>query len=95
MERQSEALEEATRRLKRRIGNRGFSTASGRSSRREILRDGPNMCMVDQDGGGMSACSAHSNHDLQKRCPFYEKAEHANRCMELKFDEFCGCVKAQ
>ena len=42
----------------------------------------------------MSICTA----DCQKQqtdCSFYEKSQHANRCMYFIFDEYCDSLKAQ
>ena len=49
-----------------------------------------NLCKSDQ----MSVCMANSNLE-QQNCSFYEKSQHASRCMYFVFDEYCDCLKAQ
>ena len=44
--------------------------------------------------GMMATCSAE-NSEEQKGCEFYEEASTRDRCMYLKFDEYCDCLKAQ
>ena len=49
-----------------------------------------NFCKQEQ----MSICTA----DCQKQqidCSFYEKSQHANRCMYFIFDEYCDSLNAQ
>jgi len=46
------------------------------------------------DVGLMHVCAECENLINQEKCHFYEKATNANRCMYLKFDEFCDCLKA-
>jgi RNA-binding protein YlmH len=49
-----------------------------------------NFCKQEE----MSICTA----DCQKQqadCSFYEKSQHANRCMYFIFDEYCDSLKAQ
>ena len=50
-----------------------------------------NFCV---DAGMMHVCDECDNPTNQEKCHFYEKATKANRCMYLKFDEFCDCLKA-
>ena len=49
-----------------------------------------NLCKSDQ----MSVCMANSNLK-QQDCSFYEKSQHASRCMYFVFDEYCDCLRAQ
>ena len=42
----------------------------------------------------MSVCTAGSV-DEQKRCRYYKKASHSDKCMFLAFDKFCDCLEAQ
>jgi len=69
-------------------------TVTGRIRRRQeetpIL-----MCRTDNNGGGMSDCIACESHNMQKRCPYYEKAQYADRCSDLVFDEYCRNTRAQ
>ena len=49
-----------------------------------------NFCRQEE----MSVCTA----DCQKQqtdCSFYEKSQHANRCMYFIFDEYCDSLQAQ
>jgi len=49
-----------------------------------------NFCKVEY----MSVCSADTS-TAQLDCRFFEKSQHANRCMYFIFDEYCDCLKAQ
>ena len=55
-----------------------------------MAHPGTNFCRQEE----MSVCTA----DCQKQqitCSFYEKSQHADRCMYFIFDEFCDSLKAQ
>jgi len=43
----------------------------------------------------MPYCAKKEEQDEQEKCSYYEKASHFNRCMYLKFDEYCDNVKAK
>ena len=49
-----------------------------------------NFCKQEQ----MSICTA-GGQKQQTDCSFYEKSQHANRCMYFMFDEYCDSLKAQ
>ena len=49
-----------------------------------------NLCKVEQ----MSICTTDTNEG-QVDCGYFEKSQHANRCMYFIFDEYCDCLKAQ
>jgi len=55
-----------------------------------LLCESKNLCKK----GLMSVCSGE-NASEQKKCTYYEKATQETRCMFLKFDEYCDCLKAQ
>jgi hypothetical protein len=42
----------------------------------------------------MTVCTANS-HEQQKRCRYYEKSSHFDRCMYFVFDRYCDCLNAQ
>jgi hypothetical protein len=44
--------------------------------------------------GQMSICTADTIRE-QGDCSFFEKSQHADRCMYYIFDEYCDCLKAQ
>jgi len=55
-----------------------------------MARPETNFCKQEE----MSVCTA----DCQKQqldCSYYEKSQHANRCMYFIFDEYCDSLKAQ
>jgi len=41
----------------------------------------------------MSVCTASA--DEQENCVYYKKSGREDRCMYLKFDEYCDCLGAQ
>lgn len=49
-----------------------------------------NFCKLGQ----MSVCTANSKKEQLNRS-FYEKSQHASRCMYFIFDEYCDCLRAQ
>jgi len=49
-----------------------------------------NFCKQEE----MSICTAGCQKQ-QIDCSFYEKSQHANRCMYFIFDEYCDSLKAQ
>jgi len=49
-----------------------------------------NFCKLGQ----MSVCMA-GNEKQQIDCSFYDKSQHANRCMYFIFEEYCDCLSAQ
>jgi len=49
-----------------------------------------NFCKQEE----MSICTA-CGRKQQIDCGFYEKSQHANRCMYFIFDEYCDSLKAQ
>ena len=49
-----------------------------------------NFCKLEH----MSVCTADTTQQ-QGDCSFFEKAQHANRCMYFIFEEYCDCLKAQ
>jgi hypothetical protein len=51
-----------------------------------------NFCFCKSDV--MSMCKAGSEGE-QRRCKFYKKSSHSDKCMYLVFDEFCECLEAQ
>jgi hypothetical protein len=49
-----------------------------------------NFCKQEE----MSICTAGGcKHQVD--CSFYEKSQHANRCMYFIFEEYCDSLKAQ
>jgi len=44
--------------------------------------------------GLMSICTAGSLKE-QKKCRFYKKSSHSDRCMYYLFDKYCDCLEAQ
>jgi hypothetical protein len=42
----------------------------------------------------MSICTA-ADESEQKRCKFYKKSSHSDKCMYFVFDEYCDCLEAQ
>ena len=49
-----------------------------------------NFCKQEE----MSVCTAACQKQ-QLDCSYYEKSQHANRCMYFIFDEYCDSLKAQ
>ena len=49
-----------------------------------------NLCKLEQ----MSICKADTTRK-QGYCIYFEKFQHAERCMYFIFDEYCDCLKAQ
>ena len=49
-----------------------------------------NFCRQEE----MSICTAGCQKQ-QIDCSYYEKSQHANRCMYFIFDEYCDSLKAQ
>lgn len=49
-----------------------------------------NFCKQEE----MSICTA-GDCKQQVDCSFYEKSQHANRCMYFIFEEYCDSLKAQ
>jgi hypothetical protein len=48
------------------------------------------------NGSGLTGCKvAEDSLDTQRKCRFFEQASYENRCMYLKFGEYCDCRKAQ
>ena len=62
------------------------------SRRQELMMDSnvSNFCRVEH----MSICTADTARE-QGDCSYFEKSQHANRCMYFIFDEYCDCLKAQ
>jgi hypothetical protein len=42
----------------------------------------------------MYGCLKKDDPDEQKKCSYHKDATKTNRCMFLKFDEFCDCLDA-
>ncbi len=42
----------------------------------------------------ISVCTA-KNVNKQKKCRYYQKSSHSDKCMYLTFDTFCDCLEAQ
>ena len=55
-----------------------------------MAHPGNNFCRQEE----MSVCTADCQKQ-QTNCSFYEKSQHADRCMYYIFDEFCDSLKAQ
>ena len=55
----------------------------------------PRLVLCYSHGSEMSVCDGCSNHSVQKTCPYYVKADYADRCTFLTFDEFCYHIGAQ
>ena len=51
-----------------------------------------NLCFCRSDF--MSICTA-ADESEQKRCKFYKKSSHSDKCMYFVFDEYCDCLEAQ
>ncbi len=49
-----------------------------------------NYCHVNL----MAVCTAKDSKE-REGCDFYEKSSIRIKCMYLKFDEYCDCLKAQ
>jgi len=43
----------------------------------------------------MSYCVKMEESEEQQKCSYYEKASYFNRCMYLKYDEYCDCLNAR
>ena len=56
----------------------------------DMLKD--NLCLCRNDF--MSICTA-ADESEQKRCKFYKKSSHSDKCMYFVFDEYCDCLEAQ
>lgn len=57
-----------------------------------MATDITNFC---ENKEGMSVCAKKEELKEQEKCSYYEKASRFNRCMFLKFDEYCDCLDAQ
>lgn len=44
--------------------------------------------------GMMSCCVKKEEQEEQKKCSYYIKASYFNRCIYLKYDEYCDCIDA-
>jgi hypothetical protein len=53
------------------------------------------LVLCHSRGNGMSLCDGCECHALQKTCPYYVKATHADRCTFLTFGEYCYHTGAQ
>jgi hypothetical protein len=49
-----------------------------------------NFCKLEQ----MSICTAGTARE-QGACSYFEKSQHAERCMYFIFEEYCDCLRAQ
>ena len=56
-----------------------------------MATDIKNFC---KDLGLMYGCDKNEKVEEQEKCSYFEKSKHANRCIYLKFDEFCDCLDA-
>ena len=43
----------------------------------------------------MPYCQKMEELEEQKKCSYYVKASFFNRCMYLKYDEYCDCLNAK
>lgn len=44
--------------------------------------------------GLIAVCTAGSV-DEQKKCRYYQKSSHSEKCMYYTFDKYCDCLEAQ
>lgn len=55
-----------------------------------LLYEKKNFCHVNL----MAVCTAKDSEEA-KGCEFHELSSVINKCMYLKFNEYCDCLKAQ
>jgi len=64
-----------------------------RLHRKEVFKvQAENRCYCQK--GLVSICTAGSVEE-QKKCLFYKKASHSDKCRYFVFDKYCDCLEAQ